>query len=135
MSREPQKPGDAHDLFSVAGMSEHSLHGSGDLEPARPAAKPVRTRKREQSPSVAVEYPNERYLRDLMVARRYGVSRQSVWRWAAQGRLPKPIKLSEGATRWRESDLLAHEAALEKRPKAKQARSRLAPAGKAGDQR
>lgn len=41
------------------------------------------------------------YLSDRQVAQRYGVSRPTVWRWSSEGRLPKPIRLSPGCTRWR----------------------------------
>jgi prophage regulatory protein len=46
------------------------------------------------------------YLSDLQIANRYGVTRQSVWRWANSGSdFPKPIKLTAGCTRWRLSDV------------------------------
>jgi prophage regulatory protein len=48
---------------------------------------------------------HQKYLRDTAVAKRYDISRITVWRWAAKGLLPKPVKLSPGCTRWRESDL------------------------------
>ncbi|HSH84969.1 MAG TPA: helix-turn-helix domain-containing protein [Guyparkeria sp.] len=41
------------------------------------------------------------YLSDKQVAERYAVSRPTVWRWTAEGKLPKPIRLSPGCTRWR----------------------------------
>lgn len=46
------------------------------------------------------------YLRDVDVAIRYDVSRPTIWRWVKYGKFPQPIKLSNGATRWRISDLL-----------------------------
>lgn len=46
------------------------------------------------------------YLRDIDVAIRYDVSRPTIWRWVKYGTLPQPVKLSNGATRWRISDLL-----------------------------
>jgi prophage regulatory protein len=52
------------------------------------------------------------YLSDSQVAKRYGVSRQTVWRWAnSDNTLPKPIKLSPGCTRWNLRDLENWEAA------------------------
>jgi predicted DNA-binding transcriptional regulator AlpA len=51
------------------------------------------------------------FLSDRDVAARYRVSRPTVWRWAGNGNLPPPVKLSQGATRWRLEDLLAFEAA------------------------
>lgn len=52
------------------------------------------------------------YIPDTAVAERYGINRITVWRWAAAGRIPKPVKLSPGCTRWRISDLEAVEATL-----------------------
>lgn len=46
------------------------------------------------------------YLRDVDVAIRYDVSRPTIWRWVKRGNFPQPVKLSNGATRWRISDLL-----------------------------
>ncbi len=52
------------------------------------------------------------YLSDSQIAARYGVSRQSVWRWASNDpKFPTPIKLSAGCTRWKLSDLEAWELA------------------------
>lgn len=51
----------------------------------------------------------ETYLSDKDLARRYGVSRVTPWRWTERGEFPKPVKLSAGCTRWRLSDLLAWE--------------------------
>lgn len=54
------------------------------------------------------------YLSDQQVAKRYGVSRPTVWRWSSEGRLPKPIRLSPGCTRWRLEMLEEFEANIEK---------------------
>lgn len=51
------------------------------------------------------------YLRDTELAKRFCVSRGSIWRWAADGRFPKPVCLTEGCTRWRASDVAQWEAA------------------------
>lgn len=51
------------------------------------------------------------YIPDTAVAERYGISRITVWRWVATGRLPAPVKLSPGCTRWRVADLEAAERA------------------------
>lgn len=52
------------------------------------------------------------YLSDSQLANRFGVSRQTTWRWAATDpTFPKPIKLSAGCTRWKLSDLEAWESA------------------------
>jgi prophage regulatory protein len=51
------------------------------------------------------------YLSDTNVSKKYGVSRSTVWRWAANDpTFPKPIKLGLGSTRWKLSDLETWEA-------------------------
>lgn len=45
------------------------------------------------------------YLSDKSVAARYDSSRATVWRWVKEGKLPHPIKLTNGTTRWKISDL------------------------------
>lgn len=50
------------------------------------------------------------FLSDKQIAKYYGVTRVTVWRWAANDpTFPKPIKLSPGCTRWKLSDLEAWE--------------------------
>lgn len=51
----------------------------------------------------------KQYLSVSQVAARLGVSKATVWRWSAQGTLPKPVKLGPNTTRWRVADLEAHE--------------------------
>ena len=58
---------------------------------------------------------SELYLNDRAVALRYGISRSSVWRLAAQGHLPSPKRLAERITRWSIQDLRAHEANMQSR--------------------
>lgn len=41
------------------------------------------------------------YLTDRQVAARLGIHRSTVWRWAAVGLFPVPVKLAGGTTRWR----------------------------------
>jgi prophage regulatory protein len=40
------------------------------------------------------------YSRDIDLAKRYGVSRVTIWRWVAKGDFPKPVSLSPGCSRW-----------------------------------
>jgi len=51
------------------------------------------------------------YLRDTALAKRYSVSRPTIWRWVKKGTLPKPLKLPGGSTRWSLVDLCIWEAA------------------------
>ena len=50
-----------------------------------------------------VESPRT-YVQDTHLASRYGVSRATIWRWVSEGRLPKPIKLTPGCSRWNLQD-------------------------------
>lgn len=51
------------------------------------------------------EYLSDAYLSDAQLAQRYHVSRATIWRWSSEGRIPKPVKLTPGCTRWRHSDM------------------------------
>lgn len=55
----------------------------------------------------------ELFLSDTQVASRYGVRRSTVWSWSKAGRIPQPMKLSPGCSRWRLSGLEAFERARE----------------------
>jgi prophage regulatory protein len=50
------------------------------------------------------------YLSIHDVARRYSISRRSVWRWTSRGLLPQPHRLSEQCVRWRLDELERHDA-------------------------
>jgi prophage regulatory protein len=39
-------------------------------------------------------------LRPAQVAGLLGVNRSTLWRWAREGRFPKPVKLSPGVVAW-----------------------------------
>lgn len=55
---------------------------------------------------------SERFLRDTDLAARFGVSRNSVWRWHRERPdMPRAVRLSPGCTRWRLSEIEAWEAA------------------------
>lgn len=53
-----------------------------------------------------------KFLSDKQIAKRYGVSRATVWRWLRAGKFPKSIKIN-GSTRWRITDLEQWEAEQE----------------------
>jgi prophage regulatory protein len=42
---------------------------------------------------------------DRDLAQYYAVSRMTIWRWARQGVIPQPEKLSAGVTRWKWEDV------------------------------
>ena len=53
------------------------------------------------------------YLSDKKVALRYDTTRETPWKWArTRPEFPRPVKLSNGCTRWRLPDLEAFEATL-----------------------
>ena len=55
---------------------------------------------------------DEVYLNVDQVAKRFGVSKDTIWRWKREGNFPKGVKIG-GSTRWRLSDLLEHEGQLQ----------------------
>lgn len=55
----------------------------------------------------------KKYVSDIQLAAKYGVSRSTVWRWQASGRLPRPVQLSPGCTRWVLDEIEAHDAQLQ----------------------
>lgn len=54
------------------------------------------------------------YLTDTQLAKRYDVSRATIWRWVSKGILPKPVKFSHGCTRWRKDQIEQREAERER---------------------
>jgi len=53
---------------------------------------------------------NETYLSDIALGERFGVTRQTVWRWhREQSDFPSAIVLSPGCTRWKLSEIEAWE--------------------------
>ena len=53
-----------------------------------------------------------KYASAATLARRYDTSIATVWRWAAAGLLPQPIKVGPNSTRW---DIVACDAAIAQR--------------------
>ena len=45
------------------------------------------------------------YIPDVQVAKQFGVSRATIWRWVQNGAFPKPVKLSPGCSRWKNEDV------------------------------
>ncbi len=41
-----------------------------------------------------------KYLTDRQVAARYSIARTTVWKWAADGVIPRPVKIAPNAARW-----------------------------------
>lgn len=81
-----------------------------DPTPTNSSAKPARALK----PSVKGGGEDERFLSVRDVASRYAVSVATIWRHTNENpSFPKPVKILNGSTRWRMSDLCAYEAARE----------------------
>ncbi|WP_082223964.1 helix-turn-helix transcriptional regulator [Pseudorhodobacter wandonensis] len=53
------------------------------------------------------------YLSVAQVALRFGMSEATIWRWCRNDKFPKAYRLSKGSTRWRLSDIEAHESTLQ----------------------
>ena len=60
-----------------------------------------------------MKHIKHQYFSDLDLANRYGVARQTPWRWVREGTFPSPVKLTQGCTRWRSIDILEWEAKQE----------------------
>ncbi len=56
------------------------------------------------------------YLSDRTLAKRYDVSRSTIWRWSSEGMLPDPVKIN-GSTRWKASAIEEWEKAQEQAPR------------------
>lgn len=44
------------------------------------------------------------YVSDKQLAAYFSVSRATIWRWVKEKRIPEPIRLSPGCTRWKTGD-------------------------------
>ena len=55
---------------------------------------------------------NTFYLSVDQVAKRFGVSKDSIWRWKRNGDFPAPVKLGGTTTRWRLANIEEWEAQL-----------------------
>ena len=101
-------------LFSGLFTSEATPSSDVATKPASKSlalecSDPPRKRKAPASTSAQAE---ECYLSVQAVARRYSISIQTVWRHTKQNpAFPKPIKILNGTTRWRMSDILSFEVA------------------------
>lgn len=49
--------------------------------------------------------PTEGYIRARVLAPMLGIAVVTLWRWAATGKIPKPIKLGVRVTAWRVEDI------------------------------
>lgn len=87
------------DLFGVDAAT-----GRKKPEAVVPKIKPVNLR------------PDETFLTVDQVAKRYAVSKSTIWRWAKRRKgFPAPFEIAEGTTRWALSELIAFDRNLRRR--------------------
>lgn len=110
------------DLFSP--IDDASSEGSSGGEPAPETPPTAKARMGTPKPwpagdrNLRTTYPDDRYLTDREVAKRYGVSRATIWRWRNNDpHFPQPIVVSPGTTRWALSCLLEWEARMPTAPR------------------
>lgn len=48
---------------------------------------------------MVIEAPTH-FIRAKELSQRWGVHRSTIWRWARQGRLPRPKRFSKGVAAW-----------------------------------
>jgi predicted DNA-binding transcriptional regulator AlpA len=67
------------------------------LKPGRtaPSSKPVRTTE-----TYTAALPATGYVRLPVASAVCGVAKSTIWAWTAQGRFPKPVKLSPRVSAW-----------------------------------
>lgn len=53
------------------------------------------------------DFSQEGFIRVGALAKMLGIATITVWRWSANGKLPKPVKLSDRITAWRMEDIRA----------------------------
>ena len=99
----------------LAFMAAYELDPGGAMAPpARPAGRGPATRERKTNRSGAMSKdrrtertkPAIRFLRISEVEALTGLSRTTIYDWSADGRFPRPVRLSGRAVRWVESEVL-----------------------------
>lgn len=74
-------------------------------EPQPPAASPAKA-PRQTSVDPVRDKTDVAYLSDKQVAKHYGVSRATIWRWTKEVEdFPGPVLVGAGTTRWRLADI------------------------------
>ena len=78
----------------------------GRSRPATRARKTKRSRAMSERPRDKTTKPAIRFLRISEVEALTGLSRTTIYDWSADGRFPRPVRLSGRAVRWVESEVL-----------------------------
>lgn len=108
-------PESTPDLFERLEAGSPPLQPTHATKTKRQPAKRVRSKANQK---VAAKQPVSggsaciAYLTDEDVARRFRVSRQTIWRWVGASHFPAPFKLSAGTSRWRLEEILTFERKL-----------------------
>jgi predicted DNA-binding transcriptional regulator AlpA len=63
-------------------------------------------------PAAPSPLPGPRLLTANQVAKMYGVTVRTIWRFEEMGRIPRGVRLTRSTVRWRESDIVQHLASL-----------------------
>ena len=110
------------DLFTCYDNAEtqpQPAPSTADGPPAAAPDEPPAVAPADGPPAAASKEPRARsarpdtsrgslFLTDIAVAKRYSVSRPTIWRWVKSlDGFPGPIQISVGTTRWRLADLEA----------------------------
>lgn len=101
----------AQNPYALATGKEEPFQASPQSAPA--PTKPVR--KASTTAKVPTGYltpstETEVYLTAIQVAQRLSIGKATVWRWTKYNDgFPNPVRFTNGATRWRLSDLMAFE--------------------------
>lgn len=67
-----------------------------------------KTHPRRRSPLSLDDLPDSAFVRVTKAASLLDISVPTVWRWAREGRIPKPQKVGPNVTGWRLGELRAH---------------------------
>lgn len=98
----------------------HKAHGTPYSTRTAPDANAAPVRQSAKRPSAASggTVPEAKFLDVRAVGALYGVGVATVWRWAKNGQgFPPPVKISNGATRWRIADLEDFNQSLSPKPR------------------
>ena len=93
---------------------------SAEVNRDRPAAQPsveapteTKATTRNAGAGRQISPPEKRFLSDKDLARRYSVSRPTIWRWAKNlDGFPVPVQITPGTSRWSLEELQAYDRAL-----------------------
>jgi prophage regulatory protein len=113
----PEAPRDAVSVEDVARERQRARRQERKQVKAHESQlKPARAL---EPPRGVISAPNEGqgpYIDVRALAARWGVGVSTIWRWAKDGTIPKPVQLGAGATRWVMAEIVQYEVAcLERR--------------------